>query len=67
MAESKIVIVPLIGTNYSTWKIQCKMSLIKIELGGLSIGVKEHLQRLMVCTPICLLEKSCISNCCLVH
>ena len=30
MAESKIVaVVPLNSTNYSTWKIQCKMGLIK--------------------------------------
>lgn len=30
MAESKTVaVVPLSSTNYSTWKIQCKMALIK--------------------------------------
>ena len=30
MAESKIVaVVPLSSTNYPTWKIQCKMALIK--------------------------------------
>ena len=30
MAESKTVtVVPLNSTNYSTWKIQCKMALIK--------------------------------------
>ena len=30
MAESKMVaVVPLSNTNYSTWKVQCKMALIK--------------------------------------
>ena len=30
MAESKVVtVVPLSNTNYSTWKVQCKMALIK--------------------------------------
>ena len=31
MAESKgtVVVVPLNGSNYVTWKIQCKMTLIK--------------------------------------
>ena len=31
MAESKIAaaVVPLNGTNYPTWKIQCKMALMK--------------------------------------
>ena len=30
MADSKLVaIVPLKGTNYPTWKIQCKMALMK--------------------------------------
>ena len=30
MAESRTVaVVPLNSTNYSTWKIQCKMALIK--------------------------------------
>ena len=34
MAESKIAIVLLTGANYPTWKIQCKMSLIKDGLWG---------------------------------
>ena len=30
MAESRIVsVVPLNGSNYATWKVQCKMALIK--------------------------------------
>lgn len=29
MAEVKTVIVPLTGANYCTWKIQCKMSLMR--------------------------------------
>ena len=29
MAEIKNAIVPLKGTNYPTWKVQCKMSLMK--------------------------------------
>ena len=36
MAESKTVaVVPLSSTNYSTWKIQCKMALIKEGLWGI--------------------------------
>ena len=38
MAESKIAIVPLTGANYPTWKIQCKMSLIKDGLWGIVDG-----------------------------
>ena len=30
MAEAKMsTVVPLNGTNYSTWKVQCKMALVK--------------------------------------
>ena len=30
MAESRMVfVVPLNGSNYATWKVQCKMALIK--------------------------------------
>ena len=34
MAESKVttVVVPLNGTNYPTWRVQCKMVLMKDEL-----------------------------------
>ena len=38
MAESKLAIVPLTGANYPTWKIQCKMSLIKDGLWGIVDG-----------------------------
>ena len=34
MAEIKTAIVPLTGANYPTWKVQCKMSLIKDGLWG---------------------------------
>ena len=29
MAESKTLLTPLSGSNYSTWKVQCKMALMK--------------------------------------
>ena len=29
MAEGKTVVSPLPGPNYCTWKIQCKMSLMR--------------------------------------
>ena len=35
MAETKIAIVPLTGANYPTWKVQCKMSLMKDGLWGI--------------------------------
>ena len=36
MAESKTVtVVPLSSTNYSKWKIQCKMALIRDGLWGI--------------------------------
>ena len=41
MAESKTVaMVPLNSTNYSTWKIQCKMALIKEGLWGIVNGTE---------------------------
>ena len=41
MAESKTVaMVPLNCTNYSTWKIQCKMALIKEGLWGIVNGTE---------------------------
>ena len=42
MAESKIAtgIVPLNGTNYPTWKIQCKMALMKEGLWKIVTGEK---------------------------
>jgi len=35
MAETKTAIVPLTGVNYPTWKVQCKMSLMKDGLWGI--------------------------------
>lgn len=41
MAESKTVaVVPLNSSNYSTWKIQCKMALIKDGLWGIVYGTE---------------------------
>ena len=41
MAESKTVaVVPLNSSNYSTWKIQCKMALIKDSLWGIVNGTE---------------------------
>ena len=38
MAEVKTAVVPLTGANYPTWKVQCKMSLIKDGLWGIVDG-----------------------------
>ena len=38
MAEIKNAIVPLMGANYPTWKVQCKMSLMKDGLWGIVSG-----------------------------
>ena len=39
MAESKsVTVIPLNSVNYSTWKIQCKMALIKDGLWGIASG-----------------------------
>ncbi len=41
MAESKAtVVVPLNGENYSTWKVQCRMALIKEGVWGLVSGTE---------------------------
>ena len=41
MAESKTVaVVPLNRTNYSTWKVQCKMALVKDGLWGIINGLE---------------------------
>ena len=41
MAESKtLVVVPLNGGNYSTWKVQCRMALMKEGLWGLVNGTE---------------------------
>ena len=42
MAESRsVTVVPLNGSNYSTWKIQCKMALIKDGLWGIVSGEED--------------------------
>ena len=41
MAEIKTVIVPLNGRNYSTWKLQCRMALMKESLWGIISGTEE--------------------------
>ena len=38
MAETRSGIVPLTGLNYPTWKVQCKMSLMKDGLWGIVNG-----------------------------
>ena len=41
MADSKTVaVVPLNSSNYSTWKIQCKMALVKEGLWGIVSGTE---------------------------
>ena len=41
MAEFKtIAVVPLNGGNYSTWKVQCRMALMKVGLWGLVSGTE---------------------------
>ena len=42
MAEAKAVsIVPLKGTNYMTWKVQCRMALVREGLWGIVAGTEE--------------------------
>ena len=42
MAESRaVVVVPLKGPNYATWKIQCRMALMKEGLWGIVTGTEE--------------------------
>ena len=41
MAEIKTVIVPLNGKNYPTWKVQCRMALMKESLWGIISGTEE--------------------------
>ena len=43
MAESRTVsVVPLNSSNYSTWKVQCKMALIKDGLWGIVSGTERE-------------------------
>ena len=41
MAEIKTVIVLLNGRNYPTWKVQCRMALMKESLWGIISGTEE--------------------------
>ena len=42
MAEMRTVsIVPLNGKNYPTWKVQCRMALVKDGLWGIVDGTEE--------------------------
>ena len=38
MAAEKSLVVPLNGSNYPTWKVQCKMALIKEDLWNIASG-----------------------------
>ena len=38
MAELKTAVIPLTGKNYPTWKVQCKMALMKDSLWGIVTG-----------------------------
>ena len=40
MAELKTAIMPLNGKNYPTWKVQCKMALMKDSLWGIVSGTE---------------------------
>ena len=42
MAESttKVTIVPLKGENYPTWKVQCRMALVRDGLWGIVSGTE---------------------------
>ncbi|KAK4327573.1 hypothetical protein Pmani_001980 [Petrolisthes manimaculis] len=40
MAEHKSTVVPLDGSNYATWKVQCKMALIKEDVWSLVDGTE---------------------------
>ena len=41
MAElNRSVVVPLEGSNYATWKIQCRMALIKDDLWNIVDGTE---------------------------
>ena len=40
MADVKSVIIPLDGKNYPTWKIQCRMALMKDSLWNIVSGIE---------------------------
>ena len=39
-SKSSVTVVPLIGNNFPTWKVQCKMALMKDGLWGLVSGTE---------------------------
>ena len=41
MVEIKTVIVPLNGKNYPTWKVQCRMALLKDSVWDIVSGTEE--------------------------
>ena len=41
MAEFKTAVVPLNGKNYPTWKVQCRMALVKDSLWGIVRGTED--------------------------
>ncbi len=41
MVDVKASIAPLNGKNYPTWKIQCKMALMKDGLWGIASGTED--------------------------
>ena len=44
MAESKsVTVVPLNGSNYGTWKVQCRMALVKDGLWSIVSGTEPAL------------------------
>ena len=40
MAESKVAIVPLNSSNFTTWKVQCRMALVKDGLWNIVNGTE---------------------------
>ena len=45
MAELKTVMAPLTGSNDATWKIQCRMALMKDGLWGIVSGSDDCVDR----------------------
>ena len=39
-SNDKVSIVPLNGKNYPTWKVQCKMTLLKENLWNIVVGTE---------------------------
>ena len=41
MSDPRSAVVPLTGTNFSTWKIQCRMMLMKLGVWRIVDGTEE--------------------------